>query len=272
MSEEIIKKKKRDGMQLCDFISQCNSIHNEKYDYSLVKDLKLAKKIPIICKTHGLFEQMAHEHLDGRNCPKCVDELCQGSGNPTFKKLQREFEKLFISNVNDIVLIPKSLGGKSSTQVMFTCETHGRKQTSLFRLRNNLMCPLCKWEEKFPNAKKTPEKTLYYKSVWHYTEWHWENHQNFINHYGYKRSTFDYHIDHIYSIANGFNNGIPPYIIGHWTNLWLLPQKENSRKRNNCGKHFNQLIADYYWAIDNFNQKFPPIYKPIFNKRDNTIV
>ena len=39
-----------------------------------------------------------------------------------------------------------------------------------------------------------------------------------------------YHVDHIFSIYEGFKNGILPSIIGHPCNLRLLPWEENNRK------------------------------------------
>lgn len=54
------------------FIRKAEEIHNDKCDYSLVEYNGCYKKIKIICKYHGLFEQMAYSHLAGHGCPKCV--------------------------------------------------------------------------------------------------------------------------------------------------------------------------------------------------------
>lgn len=48
-----------------------NNIHNNKYDYSLVDYIKSQKKVKIICKKHGKFEQTANSHLNGCGCPLC---------------------------------------------------------------------------------------------------------------------------------------------------------------------------------------------------------
>ena len=53
------------------FINNANKIHNNKYDYSLVNYLYNKKKINIICKKHGVFEQIPNSHLSGAGCPKC---------------------------------------------------------------------------------------------------------------------------------------------------------------------------------------------------------
>lgn len=57
-----------------EFISRSNLIHNFKYDYSLIKKLSgLSKKVKIICKIHGVFEQTANNHLQKRGCKYCAN-------------------------------------------------------------------------------------------------------------------------------------------------------------------------------------------------------
>lgn len=53
------------------FISKSNRIHNYKYDYTLV-DYKHSKSpVKIVCKEHGIFEQLPNFHLNGSRCPFC---------------------------------------------------------------------------------------------------------------------------------------------------------------------------------------------------------
>ena len=53
------------------FINEALSRHGNKYDYNLVEYKSVHEKVKIICKTHGVFEQIAHGHLNGQGCPKC---------------------------------------------------------------------------------------------------------------------------------------------------------------------------------------------------------
>lgn len=53
------------------FIQKVSKIHNNKYDYSLVKYNRSSDMIIIICPLHGEFEQRAANHLMGQGCPKC---------------------------------------------------------------------------------------------------------------------------------------------------------------------------------------------------------
>lgn len=54
-----------------EFITECNLLHNNYYDYSKVKFEKRMKYVKIICPKHGDFNQLAQIHLSGGGCPKC---------------------------------------------------------------------------------------------------------------------------------------------------------------------------------------------------------
>lgn len=53
------------------FVEEAKKIHGNKYDYSLVEYKNTKAKVKIICPIHGVFEQIAQEHLKGANCPNC---------------------------------------------------------------------------------------------------------------------------------------------------------------------------------------------------------
>ena len=53
------------------FVIISNTIHNNKYDYSLVEYINAHTKVNIICKEHGSFIQEPHSHTIGIGCPKC---------------------------------------------------------------------------------------------------------------------------------------------------------------------------------------------------------
>lgn len=60
-----------------DIIVRFNEIHDNKYDYSLVKDnyKNTKNKVKIICPEHGVFEQMPYSHLAGTRCNKCYKDI-----------------------------------------------------------------------------------------------------------------------------------------------------------------------------------------------------
>jgi len=87
-------------------------------------------------------------------------------------------------------------------------------------------------------------RKLYYDSVWYFTEQSWKNHFDKINPLRIDRSKNA--LDHIFSIQQGFIDNIPPYIIGHWTNLRIITLSENSKKGMKCFKTQDDLFTDFF--------------------------
>ena len=66
-------------MSLEEFKETANIVHNNKYDYSLIKEYKgIYTKVPILChqkdefgREHGEFWQTPKHHLNGFGCKKC---------------------------------------------------------------------------------------------------------------------------------------------------------------------------------------------------------
>lgn len=59
-----------------------------------------------------------------------------------------------------------------------------------------------------------------------------------------------YHIDHKYSILEGFKNGILPTIIGNANNLIMIPGLENIQKGSKCSETLENILPDTYNACD----------------------
>jgi hypothetical protein len=55
------------------FIQKAKSVHNNKYDYSLVDYVNKSTKVIIVCKKHGDFNQTPESHVFKKSgCPKCI--------------------------------------------------------------------------------------------------------------------------------------------------------------------------------------------------------
>ncbi len=69
------KCKKSSKKNLDYFLSKAKSIHNNKYDYSLVKFELMFKKVEIICPKHGSFWQIPANHINHKQgCNQCARE------------------------------------------------------------------------------------------------------------------------------------------------------------------------------------------------------
>lgn len=54
-----------------DFIKKAQQVHGNLYNYSETVYEKAKKKVRIICKLHGIFEQTPDAHVRGQGCPVC---------------------------------------------------------------------------------------------------------------------------------------------------------------------------------------------------------
>lgn len=65
-----------------EFIQRSIDVHENKYNYSESDYISSHKKVKIICPHHGLFEQVAYDHMAGRGCFQCRE--IRGGYSSTF--------------------------------------------------------------------------------------------------------------------------------------------------------------------------------------------
>ena len=54
------------------FIEKARTAHGDRYSYDITEFKRSGLKVKIICKIHGVFEQIAANHLNGYGCQSCV--------------------------------------------------------------------------------------------------------------------------------------------------------------------------------------------------------
>lgn len=86
------------------FINIAKDIHKDKYDYSLSNYINAKSKVKIICKKHGLFEQLPIAHLEGKGCIKCgsIDKEGWWYKNPKNFDKQSNFYILKFEKCNEV--------------------------------------------------------------------------------------------------------------------------------------------------------------------------
>ena len=78
------------------FINKANIIHNNLYDYNLIKiNGNNKSKVKIICNKHGVFEKSINGHLTGQGCPSCKNIY---KGEFLLKSILKEFSIEFEYN------------------------------------------------------------------------------------------------------------------------------------------------------------------------------
>ena len=118
------------------FIKIADTIHNNKYDYSLVDYIDSKTKVKIICKLHGVFEQTPRNHLSGQGCRECK---INDSKLNLFDFIRRSnIIHDFYYDYNKVQYI------NNYTKVIIICPKHGEfQQIPNFHLLGQ-GCPSCK--------------------------------------------------------------------------------------------------------------------------------
>jgi hypothetical protein len=93
------------------------------------------------------------------------------------------------------------------------------------------------WEER--NAS-LPEYEKYCRAVWKVT-----NTQQLETVEGYSMRGKDFHLDHKFSISEGFKQNISPEVIGNIVNLRVISARENISKSDSCSITKEELLLQY---------------------------
>jgi hypothetical protein len=89
-------------------------------------------------------------------------------------------------------------------------------------------------------------KVVRYKSVTSF-----RRHKHLIDPFNLKsKDSKNYHIDHIYSIADGFRNNIDPMIVSSMVNLRVITSDENLKKSCKSDIELEDLLKMYSKIVD----------------------
>ncbi|MGC3004600.1 GIY-YIG nuclease family protein, partial [Streptomyces sp. G35A] len=103
------------------FIKKAQSVHGDKYDYSLTEYVNTETKVKIICKAHGMFEQRPKCHEKGKGCIKCRNE------NTTYNFIQKYRDNVELGKSPGIIYILKVQGnGEEFLKLGITSNKSGR--------------------------------------------------------------------------------------------------------------------------------------------------
>jgi len=105
-------------IEIKEFESRANALHNSKYDYSKVNFITTLDRIVIICPEHGEFEQQAYSHLRGVGCPKCVKyDWVKMDKNQFLSKAKTKFGDKFDYSMVEL--------NKATDEIKIICPIHG---------------------------------------------------------------------------------------------------------------------------------------------------
>ena len=144
-----------------EFISKCKEKHGDKYDYSLVEYKNIRNKVKIICKEHGVFEQLPKNHYNGQGCSFCCyPDLNLNKKDFINKYGREEYDYSFIPDIiksNSIITILD----KSSRLVYKQFSSHHKNGIKPTKIESNSLVKKLK-EVHNDNYDYIIEKETYY--------------------------------------------------------------------------------------------------------------
>jgi hypothetical protein len=211
--------------------SNNNIESNRKRSESILKstDIALEKRKKTKFKKYG--------NEDFTNRRKCKETVKQKYGVENVFQLEEvklKIKKTCLENHGD----ENYRNPKKARETLI--ENHGI--TSPFCIKEvHQKATKTKWENHYKNFNRS-DFELYSSLVKKYTEANdlkvLENYDKRGNH-AYDDSA--YHLDHKFSIKEGFRQGILPHIIGNINNLEMLPWLENVKKYDKCSITIEEL-------------------------------
>jgi very-short-patch-repair endonuclease len=224
------------------FIIKAKEKHDNKYDYSLVEYVKGSKKIKIICKEHGLFEQEATSHLQGSGCDKCSIKNCADKQRSTLV----DFIKKANEKHNNYYDYSKVSYVGCFVNVKIICPVHGEFEQKPSKHLCGHGCTECNRKKR--NDKFTMSQEDFIKKA----------NEKHLNKYDYSKTEYkNYGISIIIKckIHGEFNQSPRSHLIGHGCPCCYNKTEGNVYKE--IRKYYPELIFQYRanWCKQN---KFLP--------------
>lgn len=122
------------------YLQKSREVHGDKYNYSLITDIKVSKdKVPIICESHGVFYQSLSDHSYGKGCRRCAAEA---TGDRTRSTVERFLEKAYLVH-GDRYDYSKINYTKAHCYLDIICRDHGEFRQRADHHLTTQGCPKC---------------------------------------------------------------------------------------------------------------------------------
>lgn len=217
------------------FIQRAKLIFDNRYDYSLVNYTGNKNKIKIICKIHGIFEQIPITHLKGHNCNKCGTEISANKQRSCVEEFTKKANVIH-NNKYDYSLVDYKT---ARIKVKIICKEHGIFEQTPDAHLVGKECILCSYKNNKENgcSRKSWTKNKKDKTGIFYIIQCFNNNESFYK-YGItfksiqERYSSKYKMPYNYNIIKEVKSKDLSYI-------WDLEKRFKNSKRSN---HYTPLI------------------------------
>lgn len=235
-----------------EFINRALVVHGSLYNYTDTVYVDSNTLVKVNCTEHGKVLVHPQSFLKGSGCKKCGHQRARQKNSYDSETFIEKAKQQFSYNFSKVRYID------SKTKVELICHKHG----SFFQRPADLLmghgCQECAYETR--TATKIKNGTIihpdhkcefakYTCDVWKHTSTSYRKFRSLIKNSDKERSR-EWHLDHIFSIYDGFQNGVDPKVIGHHSNLQLISQLENITKNTQSWKSLEELYEGYSISRD----------------------
>jgi len=103
------------------FIKKAKTVHGDLYDYSKINYVNSQIHVTIICATHGEFSQTPNNHLRGKGCKKCANQLLSTRSKKTTEQFIHQAKEIH----GDTYDYSNVVYTTTHKNVSITCKIHG---------------------------------------------------------------------------------------------------------------------------------------------------
>ena len=214
-------------------------------------EINCRHKEQINTTTSAILQKNGWNSFKHQMCRSCRSVKSESNKGVTIS--YSDFKKS-IENENYVVLTKKKEYDKAIYPSQFKIKVICSNGHKYYITRNNWnkgkrckQCYLNKMKEISTNNLQG--FWLYRRIIENTTNVEYNKFKNKINPSNLIRGIKKYHLDHKYSVAEGFKNNIPIYIISNYKNLQMLYYKDNIRKNNQCSITKKELFNEYFTKI-----------------------
>ena len=193
----------------------------------------------VIFREDCTFTDMEFQYC--RSCRSKLSEKCKDSAisfDDFKEKLESEGYKVYSTNKEEF-----ENNYRSQVKVDVECKNGHRHFVTWNNFSKGKRCKKCYEENKLKNSLKNIEGfEVYKRTVLYYTKLTTKN----IKIENIEKRSRDWHLDHKFSIYEGFKNNVPSYIMGSYYNLEMIEGINNNKKYTNCSITKEQLFEQYF--------------------------
>jgi hypothetical protein len=180
------------------------------------------------------------EHQTCRSCRSKISEYDIKKNYIPFDKVKKLIvgsEYKLLTNEEEYM----STSNRSQLKLNIICNNNHELTTTWNNWVKGKRCRECYENNKFENAVKNKNGWGRFKFlVWYYSEKSYKEHYHLINKNNNVRGS-EYHLDHRYSLYEGFINNVSPKIIGGYKNLEIIEKYKNLSKGKKCSINLNEI-------------------------------